>query len=309
MNVTVLYGAACIVVLALTSAFFSSSEISLAASRRSKLRDRVEGGDLRAESILSFQDEPGLYFTTVQIGLNAVAILAGIVGDTCIAPVVHELLPEGISPVLREQLASAIPFIGVTLFFVLFADLIPKRIAMATPEAVALRTIGGMGRVIQLCKPLAKIFDILSIVICRSLGLPENRQDDATSDERGTVTSVMIARENVLYFDLHESEDSIREKIKAAPHSTYLVCDGEIDDVVGCVESKALLERLIRGENLLLDGGVTVATPLTISDSFTLSETMESFRISDKNMAVVLDTNSLVVGIVTLKDLMQLQAL
>ena len=77
-----MYGFLIILILAAISSFFSFSEISLAASRRMKLRSVAEGGDARAARILSFQDQPGLFFTTVQIGLNAVAILAGIVGDS-----------------------------------------------------------------------------------------------------------------------------------------------------------------------------------------------------------------------------------
>ncbi len=333
MNVTVLYGVLCIAVLALTSAFFSSSEISLAASRRTKLRCRADKGDPRARRVLSFQEQPGLFFTTVQIGLNAVAILAGIVGDSCLAPVVYGLLPESMSPVLRGELASAIPFVGVTLFFVLFADLIPKRIAMAVPESVSLWTINGMGWVIQLCKPLAKIFDVLSIVICRVLGLPENRQEDITSDdlyavmEAGTVAgllrkqekalidnvfeldirtvpSAMTVRENVVYFELRESESSIKQKIAAAPHSTYLVCDKGIDNIVGCVASKELLERVLKGESLLLDSGIEVEPPLIMPDSLTLAEAMDQFKGRGESLAVVLNEYALVVGIITLQDIM-----
>ena len=199
-----MYGSLILVALAAISAFFSLSEISLAASRRMKLNALADAGDARAARIIGFQEQPGLFFTTVQIGLNSVAILAGIVGDSFLAPMILERLPDFLSPSLRGQVASAIPFVGVTLFFVLFADLIPKRIAMAAPEAVALRLIEGMRRVILVCGPLARGFNALSNVICKALRLPESRRDDITSDdlyamvEAGTMAGLLRKQEKDL---------------------------------------------------------------------------------------------------------------
>lgn len=330
-----MYGFLIILVLAAISAFFSLSEISLAASRRMKLRSIAEGGDARAARILSFQDQPGLFFTTVQIGLNAVAILAGIVGDSLLSPMIHGLLPDILGHALKGQIASAVPFVGVTLFFVLFADLIPKRIAMAVPEAVALRSIEGMRRVIFVLAPLSKIFNSLSSVICRAFGLPDKRRDDITSDdlyamvEAGTmagllrkqekdlignvfeldvrtVPSAMTVRENIVYLDLHEEEARVKEKIASAPHSTYIVCDKDIDHIVGYVDSKGLLERVVKGQSLQLDNGLDIRPPLIIPDTLTLAEAMDQFKGREENLAVVLNEYALVVGIITLQDIMMM---
>ena len=330
-----IYGFLIILVLAAISAFLSLSEISLAASRRMKLRSIAEGGDARAARILGFQDQPGLFFTTVQIGLNAVAILAGIVGDSLLSPAIRDLLPDILGPALKGQVASAVPFVGVTLFFVLFADLIPKRIAMAVPEAVALRSIEGMRRVIFVLAPLSKVFNSLSSIIYRALGLPEKRRDDITSDdlyamvEAGTmagllrkqekdlignvfeldvrtVPSAMTVRENIVYLDLHEEEARVKEKIASAPHSTYIVCDKDIDHIVGYVDSKGLLERVVKGQSLQLDNGLDIRPPLIIPDTLTLAEAMDQFKGREENLAVVLNEYALVVGIITLQDIMMM---
>ena len=330
-----IYGFLIILVLAAISAFLSLSEISLAASRRMKLRSIAEGGDARAARILGFQDQPGLFFTTVQIGLNAVAILAGIVGDSLLSPAIRDLLPDILGPTLKGQVASAVPFVGVTLFFVPFADLIPKRIAMAVPEAVALRSIEGMRRVIFVLAPLSRVFNSLSSIIYRALGLPEKRRDDITSDdlyamvEAGTmagllrkqekdlignvfeldvrtVPSAMTVRENIVYLDLHEEEARVKEKIASAPHSTYIVCDKDIDHIVGYVGSKELLERVVKGQSLQLDNGLDIRPPLIIPDTLTLAEAMDQFKGREENLAVVLNEYALVVGIITLQDIMMM---
>ena len=77
-----------LIILALiaASAFFSIAEMSLAASRRLRLRQLVDEGDSRALRVLRVQEQPGFYFTTVQIGVNAIAILGGIVGEGLFSP-------------------------------------------------------------------------------------------------------------------------------------------------------------------------------------------------------------------------------
>ena len=73
------------------SAFFSMAEISLAAARRLRLRQMADEGDARADMVLRMQEQPGDYFTVVQVGQNAVAILGGIVGEGALSPHFTEL--------------------------------------------------------------------------------------------------------------------------------------------------------------------------------------------------------------------------
>ena len=81
MNLSLTHSLLLIALLIAASAFFSVAEISLAASRRLRLRQMADEGDTRADRVLLMQDQPGEYFTVVQIGLNAVAILGGIIGE------------------------------------------------------------------------------------------------------------------------------------------------------------------------------------------------------------------------------------
>jgi CBS domain containing-hemolysin-like protein len=221
----------------------------------------------------------------------------------------------------------------VTLSFVLFADLMPKRIAMSSPETVALRTIDLMKKCIFILSPLSKSFNSLANFIFKILGMKEKRKDDITSDdlyavmEAGalagvlrnqekelignvfeldsrTVPSAMTVRENVVYFDLHESEDGIKEKVTEHPHTTYLVCEGGIDHVVGYVNSKELLERVLKGYSLELKNGIQIRAPLILPDTLTLAEAMDQFKGSGEDLAVVLNEYALVVGLISLKDIM-----
>ena len=125
-----------IVLLIAVSAFFSVAEISLAASRRLRLRQWADEGDARALDVLRVQEQPGYYFTTVQIGMNAVAIVGGIVGEGLLSPALQQLL----RPLLPAPTADTLAFVGsvavVTSLFVVFADLVPPALEALSPALI-----------------------------------------------------------------------------------------------------------------------------------------------------------------------------
>ncbi|MDX7990181.1 HlyC/CorC family transporter [Xenorhabdus sp. Reich] len=322
-----------ILLLCAISAFFSLSEISLAASRRIKLKLMVDEGNLNAAHVLKLQETPGKFFTIVQIGLNAVAILAGIVGESTFSPALKTLFLRFMSPEWAEQLGFICSFIIVTSFFILLADLTPKRIGMIKPEAVAVRIVNPMRFCLTISRPLVWLFNGLADYIFKIFKIPMARNEDITSDdiyavvEAGaiagilrkqehelienvfeldsrTVPSAMTSRESVVYFDKNEDENNIKEKISTHPHSKFLVCDGDIDHVIGYVDSKDLLNRVLSGQSLNLKDGVQICNALMIPDTLSLSDTLESFKATGEDFAVILNEYALVMGIITLNDVM-----
>src|SRR5690606_1823866 len=125
--------------LILASAFLSLSEISMAAARRMRLLQRAASGDARALRVLAIQEAPGDYFTVVQIGQNMVAILGGIVGEGALTPYFVAVLEHVASPGVAAMTGFVASFATVTSLFVLFSDLMPKRLALVSPEAMVLR--------------------------------------------------------------------------------------------------------------------------------------------------------------------------
>ena len=322
-----------ILCLIVVSAFFSLSEISLAASRKIKLKLLADDGNVNAQRILKMQENPGTFFTVVQIGLNAVAILGGIVGDAAFSPAFYSILVTVVSPELADRLSFIISFSLVTGMFILFADLTPKRIGMIAPEVVALRIINPMRFCLFLFRPLVWFFNGMANIIFRILKLPMVRKDDITSDdvyaifeagalagvlrkqehelienvfelESRTVPSSMTSRENVVWFDLHEDEQSLKRKVAENPHSKFLVCNEDIDHIVGYVDSKDLLIRVLANQSLVLSSGVQIRNTLIVPDTLTLSEALESFKTAGEDFAVIMNEYALVVGIITLNDVM-----
>ncbi len=217
-----------ITILIVISAIISSSEIALAASRKVKLQKLADNGNKKAVQVLKLQKNPGHFITVVQIFLNMVAILAGIAGESAITPYLYEVFKpyHHISGI--ESLSSWLSFIIVTVSFVLFADLIPKRFAIIYPEKVALLTVRIVGLCIILFKPLVWLFDYIANAFFRLFRISTVRDDNMTSEDlfavvdagakagllkdqehylienifdmqERTVTSAMTTRENIVF--------------------------------------------------------------------------------------------------------------
>ncbi|HZY16702.1 MAG TPA: hemolysin family protein [Ramlibacter sp.] len=318
------------------SAFFSVAEISLAAARRLRLRQMADEGDVRAERVLQIQRQPGDYVTVVQLGQNMVAILGGIVGEGTLTPALLPLLGFIASPPAAETAAFLLSFLLVTALFTLFSDLFPKRLGMADPERLAVKAVLPMLWWIRVLRPVVWLFNGVAGLLFKLFGLPEQRDDRVTSadilalaaagaesgvlhlqeqqvienlfelDTR-TVQSAMTPREQVVHFLLDDDEEAIRTRIAAEPHSTYLVCDKNIDEVVGYVDAADLFARMLRHQAISLrgdDAKALVHKPLLVPDRLTLSEVLTQFQQSHEDFAIIVNEYSFVVGVITLNDVM-----
>lgn len=321
--------------LVAASAFFSISEIALAASRKMRLRMLATEGDLRAEKVLQLQDHPGNFFTVVQIGLNAVAILGGILGESAFTPYFAALLGLISAEAWVQPAAFTLSVFFVTSLFILFADLMPKRLAMIAPEQIALRIVSPMLLLVMLLRPFVWLFNGLANLFFSLFKVPTLRKDDITPDdilammeagaqagvlqqhehqllenvfdmESRTVTSAMTARESLIFFTKDESQDNIKLKIAEHPHAKFLVCDKVLDQVVGYVDTRDILMQVLHNQPISLSKDGIVRAPLIIPDTLTLYEALEHFKSAGIDFAIILNEYALVVGIITLKDVMSI---
>lgn len=322
-----------IVVLILLSAFFSVAEISLAASRRLRLRQMADDGDVRAEQALRVQEQPGEYFTVVQVGQNAVAILGGIVGEGAFSPALTAFFANWLSPSLASSIGFLISFFIVTSAFILLADLLPRRLSMNEPERYVVRVLAPMRWFVVVFKPIIWFYNLATDTLFRLLGLPATRDERITSDdilamtEAGTkagvlaareqqvianvfeldsrtVASAMTQRDSMAFFFRDDSDAIIRARIAEEPFSTYPVCDGDIDHVIGYVDAKDLFQRALNNQPLSLTDDSLIRKVLIVPDRLTLAEVLEQFRMVHEDFAVIVNEYSLVVGVVTLNDVM-----
>lgn len=321
-----------LLVLLLASAFFSIAEISLAAARRFRLQALADEGQLAAQRVLELQQRPGDFFTVVQIGVNAVAILGGLVGDAVFSERARDwfLQWQG-NPEHAARFSFLVTFALTTGLFIQFADLIPKRLAMLAPERLAMAVVQPMQTLVWLLRPLVLVFDGIASAILRAFKLPARRDESVTADEivavieagaaAGTVartehsvienvfelaerfvTSAMTPREQLVYFDDGDDDAALRAKITAAPHAKYPLCRDGIDTAYACVDAKHLLARVLASGSAQLAGGLNPGKLLAVPDTLSLADMLERFREAHDDFAVVVNEYALVVGVITLND-------
>ncbi|MBB5204737.1 CBS domain containing-hemolysin-like protein [Inhella inkyongensis] len=323
-----------IALLIAASAFFAMAELSLAASRRLKLQQLADEGEARAARVLQVQEQPGHYFTVIQIGVNTVAILGGVVGEGALTPYFDALLRPWLGPERAAQAGFGLSFALVTTAFIVLADLLPKRLSMNEPERVAMKLIAPMAALTLALRPLAAGFNAVVDALIRLLGRPERPDNRITAGdilaltEAGhaagvvadaeqqvienvfeldtrTVESAMTSRERIVYFALDDDEALVRTRIAESPHSTYLVCEDEIDRVVGYVDATDLFQRVLRNEPISFRADPSlIKRVLMVPDRLTLGEVLGQFRQAHEDFAVIVNEYSLVVGVITLNDVM-----
>ena len=320
-------------VLIAGAGFLSLTEIALAGARKVKLKILAESGEDRAQKVLDLQENSADFFAASQIGLNAVAILGGILGEGAFRPYILSFVNGFYSGPWAETISFTLSFTLVTSLFILFADLMPKRLAMIAPEKIAISVINPIQVFIVACKPLAWFINSIANLLFKLFKVNTVRDDNITfADisavmdagalagvvqkqehhfienvfelEERNVPSSMTTRENVVYFTLKESEESIRQKLAQFPYSKFLVCSENIDDVIGYVDAKDILVRILNNQSLLQLNENTIRNVLTIPDTLTLSELLDRFRSSKEKFAVVINEYALVVGVITLSDIM-----
>jgi CBS domain containing-hemolysin-like protein len=320
--------------LILISALFAMSEIAIAASRKIKLRVMADEGSANAAAVLKLQEQPGAFFAMIQIALNAIAILGGIVGEQALSPYVERVLVMVYEGPLLAQISFIISFFTITSLFILFADLMPKRLAMIMPEAVAVRLVTLMRWVTFALTPLVMFFNGLTNMILKLFKVPAEREDIVTTEdivammdagaeygslqqqeynlignvfdlEARFLSSVMTPRDQIVYFDIKEASADIASKIIDHPHNHFLVCNGNLDKLIGSVESKDILRQVLKGEAANINDDLLEKETFYLPETLSLSEALNAFKAAAKPFAVVVNEYALVVGIVTVKDLMK----
>ena len=198
---------------------------------------------------------------------------------------------------------------------------------------IAMRVISPMGFLIKLLKPFIWFFNGIANIIIRRLGLPDRTKDKITSADiiatvdAGTaagiiateeqtaienifelesrlVPSAMTPREGIVYFLLDDSPEVICRKVIDTPHNQYIVCNKNLDSVVGVVDSKSLLGRIMNNQSFSLKDDGLVRPVQMVPDSLTLSEMLDVFKRTYSDVAVIIIEYALVVGIITLNDVM-----
>ncbi len=319
--------------LIVVSALFAMSEIAIAAARKIKLRVLADEGNTKALAVLKLQNDPGAFFAMIQIALNAIAILGGIIGEQALTPYIQEALSLVYRGKLLGEISFLLSFFTVTAAFILFADLFPKRVAIIIPEIVAMKIVSIMRMITLALSPIVMLFNGLTNLMLKLLNLPTEREEVVTTDdilammeagakhgslqeqeyqlignvfelESRTIASAMTPRDQIIYIDVDDSHEDISQKIIEHPHNDFLVCDGSLDTILGSIQSKEILRLVLKGELEQIKPTQIDKDIFYLPETLSLSEALNSFKVAPQPFAVIVNEYATVVGLATVKDLL-----
>ncbi|HEV7590582.1 MAG TPA: hemolysin family protein [Longimicrobium sp.] len=322
-----------ILLLVLANGVFAMSEIAVVSSRRPRLRHLAEAGDRGARRALELAEAPDRFFATVQVGITLVGILTGAFGGATIAAKLAEALERvpALAPYAHAAALAAV-VLGITYLSLIVGELVPKRIGMQHPERIAARVAGPMAALARLASPAVWVLSASTDVVLRVLRLPRPQEPPVTEAEikvlleQGAeagvfepgesemvtrvfrlgdqrVSAVMTPRHRAVWLDADAPFEQARAAMAGHRFSRYLLCEGELDQVVGVVDVRDLWVAEVAGEPVR-DLRAVARQPLVVPDSMRAMQLLERFRESGMHMALVVDEYGGVAGLATLNDIL-----
>jgi putative hemolysin len=319
--------------LFLVNGFFSMSEMAVVSSRKARLQQLFDEGHAGSGTALQLANNPSYFLSTIQVGITLIGITSGAFGEATLAADVAGWLSQWEVLASRaDALAVTLVIAAITIGSLLIGELVPKRLALLNPEAVASWVAKPMSWLSAIVHPVVRALSFLTDLILRLLGRravaapPVTEEEIRVLMEQGTeagvfeahehrlvsrvfrmddlrTAAVMTPRTDIVYLNLEEAPDALLAHIAESPHARFPVTRGDLDNIEGVIEAKALLVDLVRGESLQLEK--RLVKPLYIPETLTVTEVLAAFKKHRSRMALIVNEYGELQGLVTMNDIMQ----
>ncbi|QUE87125.1 hemolysin family protein [Exiguobacterium alkaliphilum] len=322
-----------ILFLILLNGVFAMSEIALISSKPSRLEAAAARGSRSAAIALRHAKDPTDLLSTVQVGITLIGIINGAFGGARFSdPLAQQLIALGLGREIAATLGYIIVVTIITYLSLIIGELVPKRIALVTPERVTMTIIPALDFFSKMMKPFVFVLSKSTLVVYKLLGLKSEQstgeaeleikqllsegmaQGDFAHDEVKQVErlfafhdryvyQLMQPRTTVEWIDLDDSIEEIQETIYKSQHNKLPVGRGSLDQFIGFVEIRELLSLpSIKHETQVLK---RVRQPLVVPRQQAGSLVLQSMQQSGVEMAFVLDEYGGFLGVVTLFDILE----
>ena len=319
--------------LILLNGLFAMSEIALVTARRPRLARLADDGDRAAAIAIELGEQPTHLLSTIQIGITAIGILNGIIGEAVFAaPFATWLASLGLAPKTAGIAATALVVVVITYFTIVVGELVPKRLGQLNPEAIARSVARPMRWLAAVSRPFVRLLTFSTDSLLKLFPKTSAKTDTVTEEEihamleegseAGVIErsehtmvrnvfrlddrqlgSLMIPRGDIVFLDVAEPVEENLRRIGAAPHSRFPVCRGGMDDILGIMSMRALFTQAQAG------GGIDLARNLQpvvyVPETLTGMELLEQFRASSASMVLVIDEYGEIQGLITLQDVFE----
>lgn len=317
--------------LIVLNGLFAMSEIALVAAKTSRLK-RLAEKHKAAQVALELKENPTRFLSTIQIGITVIGLLSGIVGEATLSgPLAQQMELWGMTPEQANVLSTAIVVVGITYFAIVVGELVPKRFAQSQAETIAVLVALPIYWVSKLTTPFVWLLSWSTEALLTLIG-QKNQEDSVTEDdihaivregsesgaiEQGEqemirnilqlddrlVGSLMTPRREIDFLDIDQPIESVLKRIRTTKHSVFPICRGSLDQIVGTVSAKALLNHASQISNQTI---VSLSkSPVYIPESMKGLNLLSYFKNSGNEMAFIVDEYGDIQGLVTHYDVLE----
>ncbi len=324
-----------IIFLTLLEGFFVAAEIALVSVRRSRVEQLVDEGSPGARRVRRLLDEPGRFLAVSQLGLTVIGFFASAFAAVSLAKGLEDLLEKaGVAASTAEPVALIIVTVTLALFTIIFAELVPKTLALSNPERFALSLSIPVELVARALSPLIKVLTAITRAIAGVFGANVSNEAQITAEElrliveRGGEQGILEAEEEQMINSiielgsrrLHEvmipriaivslaasaSLDEAIDLVVEEGHSRIPVYEESIDEVVGILYAKDLLPILKSSSGPRPGLRSLLRTPVFVPESMTIDDLLHEFQRRKVHIAIVLDEYGGTAGLLTIEDLLE----
>jgi CBS domain containing-hemolysin-like protein len=326
-----------VLLLVAANGYFVAAEFSLVAVRRSRVTELVAAGRTNASALKRAVDNLDAYLAATQLGITISSLALGWIGEPAIAHLIEPpiaFIAGDLAAVSSHVIAVAIAFVLITVLHIVLGELAPKSLALQRSEGTALWVVRPLEVLLFVLRPAIFILNGLGNLVLRAFGLRPGGGEEAlhspqelklliaASQEGGllqeaqeevvgrvldigdrNVGDIMTPRLQLDWIDLDDTADEIRRTILDSRHEQLLVGRGNIEQPIGMVVKKDMLDQMLRGEPL--DPTPLIREPLVIHDTTKVFRMLEQFKKAPVRLAMVLDEYGSLEGIVTQTDLLE----
>lgn len=319
-----------ILIMVCLNGLLAMSELAIVSSNTARLRVQADRGNRGAHTALKLAGDPGRFLSTVQIGITLVGVLAGAVSGATIGSRLAEILPGlGVPPAFAQQAGVGFVVVVVTYLSLIIGELVPKQIALATPEKVAARVAPAMLILSRLASPAVWLLDHSSKLMLRLIGHSGRRQTQVSDEDIRQMLSeaagagvihraekeliggvmrfsdrkargLMTPRHEVEIAESGETRAEILARYAKSNHSRLPLRHTWQDDIVGILHIRDLLET----SDTDFDPLALARPALVIQDNLPALQVVDRLRNSSCHLLLVYDGYGHFEGIVTPMDVL-----
>jgi putative hemolysin len=321
-----------LLLLILVNGVFSMSELALVSARRARLAVLERKGVAGAGKARHLAQDPQHFLPTVQVGVTLVGVGTGVFGGAHVAAQLQHWLDRipAVAP-FASSLALTVVVLVTTYLTLVLGELVPKQLALRRPELIAARLAGPIDWLSRAAAPVVWLLGVSTAGVLRAFGLQRAAPQVVTEEELRAlvaegaqagvleteerdmiervlrladkpVRAIMTPRTELVWIDRADPLPEVVATLKAAPYSRFVVCDGSVDNVVGVVQAKDLLDRLLDGATLSVTAALRQA--MVVPDTVTALDALERLKTDPLGMALVLDEYGSLEGVVTAADVL-----